>query len=54
MVAHQSGHQRGAERASLAARIVERQGGQVELPVDDRFPLIVGLEQRCAGIDLDL
>jgi hypothetical protein len=24
------------------------------LPVDDRVPLIVGLEQRCAGIDLDL
>src|SRR5262249_56033999 len=40
------------ERADLSARVVEREGGYVELAVGHRIPLVVGLEQRRTGIDL--
>ena len=54
VAAHQSGHQGRAERAHLAARVVEREQGDVELAVDQRIPLLLRLEQRGAGIDLDV
>jgi len=52
-VAHQAGHQRDAEGAHLAARVIERERRDVELPVDQGVPLLVGLEQRRPGVDLD-
>src|SRR6185369_16583787 len=40
--------------ALLAAGVVERERGDVELAVDQRVPLVVRLEQRSARIDLHL
>jgi hypothetical protein len=51
---HEAGHQRRAEGANLPGSVVEREGRDVELTVDERVPLVVRLEQRGAGIDLDL
>jgi hypothetical protein len=54
MVADEAGHQRRAEGADLAARIVERKRGNIELAVDHRVPLFLWLEQRGTGKDLDV
>ncbi len=37
-----------------AAGVVQGQGGDVEAAADQGTPLLVGLEQRLAGVDLDL
>jgi len=37
-----------------AGRVVQREGGDVELTLGHRAPLLARLEQRLAGIDLDL
>ena len=54
VIAHQSGHERCAEGAHLAAGVIEGKGRDVELTDRERVPLLVGFEQRGAGIDLDL
>ena len=54
LAADQAGHQRRAERRHLAAGVVEREQRDVELAVDHGVPLVVRLEQRGAGIDLDV
>jgi hypothetical protein len=54
VIAHQRRHQGRAEGAHLAARVVEREGRDVQLAVYERVPLLVRLEQRRARIDLDV
>src|SRR5207237_3139629 len=52
VAAHKAGHQRRTEGPLLAAGVIERERRNIELPVDERVPLLVRLEERRARIDL--
>lgn len=53
LVPSPGGHVGGGELRVAPTRIVQREGGDVELALGEGAPLLLGLKQQFARVDLD-